>query len=237
MKKWIKITIIAVVLIIVLLVGYGIYKAINGPIVPFKDKKEITDYVEKYLTKKYGDHKFKVTSVEYEYDMAYIFDYSNPKGYWVYFKSDVVPRSWVIIDGIIPNDYKIDHDYLIQKYYFPDKDGYDTVQEMDDLIPAYELEDTVYEDLKNEFDSNVYGLYCDGISLVIPDDYGKIPTLEELKTNTSLYKVYRFNFRTSTEIEDKEGYETRLKEYIKKKFNRDSKIYFYKNNSIEVTMD
>lgn len=90
MKKVLKILLI--IIIILLVVGYVGYRILRGPIVNIKDKIEIKKYVESYLTNKYGEHKYKVTRIEYEYDMDTLFDYSNPTGYWVDFKSDIAPR-------------------------------------------------------------------------------------------------------------------------------------------------
>lgn len=229
MKKALKIIII--ILIILSLVGYVGYKILSGPSVSIKEKIEIKKYVESYLTKKYGEHKYKVTSIRYKYAMAYVFDYSNPKGYWVDFKSDIVHDSWLTIDGLIPNDYKVDSDYFIQDYYFPGQDGYDVSKIMDDMEPKEELEKSILNELRDEFDTNISEVKDSTIILSIPEDYGKIPTLEELKTDTNLYKAIRFDYKVSNTIKDTNKYEESLKAYITNKYNSNSDIYFALENT------
>lgn len=230
MKKVLKIIII--ILIISSLVGYGGYRILCGPSVNIKEKIEIKKYVENYLTKKYGEHKYKVTGIRYEYDMTTLFDYSNPTGYWVYFKSDIVPDSWITINGLNPDDYEVDSDYFIQSYYFPEQDGYNTYKTMDNMKPKKELEKILLNELRDKFEPDAYEVECETILLNIPEDYGKIPTLEELKTNTNLYIVTQFDYKVSNTIEDTNEYSERLKTYIANKYNSDSNIYFHLDNTI-----
>lgn len=230
MKKELKITII--ILIMLSILGYGVFRILNGPSISMKDKRDIKNYVEKYLTQKYGEHKFKVTGIRYEYDMATLFDYSNPTGYWVDFKSDIVSDSWVTINGLSRDVYKVSSDYFIESYYFPEKDEYDVYKTMDGMKPKKELERLLFDKLKNEFDINIYEVDCDTIILKTPEGYGKIPTLEEIKTNTSLYIVSQFDYKVSNTIEDTKGYEERLKSYIKNTYNCNSHMYFNLNNTL-----
>ena len=230
MKKVLKIIII--ILIILSIVGYVGYRIFNGPIVNRKEKIEIKKYVENYLTKKYGEHKYKVTEIRYEYDMTTLFDYSNPTGYWIIFKSDIVPKSWITINGLDPDEYKVDSDHFIESYYFPGLDGYNTYKTMDNMKPKKELETILLNELRGEFEPNVYEVECENILLDIPEDYGKIPTLEELKTNTNLYKVTQFDYKVLNTIEDTNEYEERLNTYILNKYNSNSSIYFSLENTI-----
>lgn len=230
MKKVLKITII--MLIILSIVGYGGYRIFNGPSVNRKEKEKIKKYVENYLTKKYGEHKYKVTNIRYEYDMITLFDYSNPTGYKVDFKSDIVPASWVTINGLNPDDYKVDSDYFIENYYFAEKDSYNTYKTMDNMKPKKVLETILLNELRDEFEPDAYEVECETILLNIPEDYGKIPTLEELKTNTNLYRVIQFNYKVSNTIEDLNEYEEKLKKYILNKYNSNSNIYFSLENTI-----
>lgn len=227
MKKVLKIT--SIILIILLIVGYIGYRIFSGPIVSRKDKTEIKKYVENYLTMKYGDHKYKVTNIRYEYDMTTLFDYSNPTGYWVHFKSDIVPESWIVINGLTPNDYNVYNDYFIEDYYFSGQDNVSKI--MEDMKPKKDLEIDLLDELRDEFESDAYEVKCETILLDIPEDYGKIPTLEELKTNTSLYKVTHFEYKVSNAITDTDEYTERLKLYIKNKYNSNSNIYFHLENT------
>lgn len=228
MKKILKIIII---IIILSLVGYGGYRILSGPSVNIKEKIEIKKYVESYLTKKYGKHKYKVTGIRYKYDMTTLFDYSNPTGYLVDFKSDIVRDSWITINGLNPNDYKVDNDYFIESYYFPDQDGYNIYKTMDSMKPKKELEAIILNELRDKFEPDAYEVECNTILLNIPEDYGKIPTLEELKTNTNLYKVTQFDYKVSNAIEDANEYNERLKTYITNKYNSNSNIYFHLENT------
>lgn len=229
MKKILKI--ITIILIILSIVGYVGYRVFSGPSVSRKEKIEIKKYVENYLTKKYGEHKYKVTDIRYEYDMTTLFDYSNPTGYWVDFKSDIVSDSWVTINGLNPEYYKVDNDYFIEDYYFPEQDGYDNYKTMDSMKPKKEIEIKLLNELQDEFEPEAYEVECEGISLNIPEDYGKIPTLDELKTNTNLYKVTHFEYKVLTTIEDTNEYEERVKTYILNKYNSNSRIYFSLENT------
>lgn len=230
MKKGLKIIII--IFIIILLIGYCGYRILSGPSVSVKDKIEIKKYAENYLTKKYGEHKFKVTGIRYEYDMTTLFDYSNPTGYWIDFKSDIVSDSWLIINGLNSDDYTVGSDYFIQDYYFPEQDGYNTYETMENMKPKKELETRLLKELQDEFEPDVYELECETILLNIPNDYGKIPTLEELKTNINLYKVTQFDYKVSNTIEDTNEYKERLKLYITNKYNINSSIYFSLEDTI-----
>ena len=234
MKKRIKKIIIIIILIISLIVGYVGYRflsGLSGPRVSIEEKREVKKYVENYLTKKYGEHKYEVTDIRYEYDMDYVFDYSNPTGYWVDFKTDTVPHSWIIINGLNPDDYEVDSDFFIKSYYFPDEDAYNTRKIMNNMEPQKELEEIILNELREEFEPDAYEVECTFISLDIPEDYGRIPTLEELKTNISLYKVIAFEYKISNTIKDTNEYEERLKAYITNKYNSNSYVSVYPNKT------
>ena len=213
MKKALKI--ILIIILSILIIGICIiYRLFLGPSVGMKEKAEVKKYAENYLSMKYGDHNYKITDIEYEFDMSYIFDYSNPTGYWVDFTSDVVAHSWITIDGLNPDKYQVNNDYFVESYYFSDMDGYDVSKTIDDMIPRLEIEAVILEELKNEFDSNIYEVDCEYIALHIPENYGGIPTLESLKSDISLYKILSFDYKVSKAIEDTNEYEERLKAYI-----------------------
>jgi len=234
-----KIIIISIVLLIVGLsiLVYRVSKVVYEPSVNLEEKKAIKKYVERYLSNKYGKHEFKVTDVEYQYHMTTLFDYSNPTGYWVYFKSNVVPKSWVTINGLKSQDYKVNSDYFIEDYYFPDKDAYDIYETMNSMKPKKELESIFLKIIHDEFEPNTYEVQCNTIILDIPEDFGRIPTLEELKTNTNLYKVTQFDYKVSNKIDDISKYKERLKSYINNKYNCNSNIYINSNNTISVYLE
>lgn len=236
MKKVFKIMLI--IFMILLLVCLGLYRFFSGPSVSFKDKAAVKEYAENYLISKYGDHNYKITGVRYEYDMDTIFDYSNPVGYWVDFKSDIVPDCWMTINGLTPDKYEVNSDYFVQDYYFPDMDGYDVANIMDDMEPKTKIESNFLEELKNNFEPNIYEVECDFIHIKVPDDYGKIPTLDELKTDIGLYEIYSFDYKVSKGIKDIDKYEERLKLYFKNKYNTDLDVYFHLENTfVSVFLD
>lgn len=220
-----------IIIIILSLLGYAGYRIIFGPIVSIKEKIEIKKFAENYLTKKYGEHNFKTTNIRYEYNMTKIFDYSDPKGYWVYFKSDKVPKSWITINGLTPDTYEVNTDHYIQSYYFSEKDGYDIHKTLYSMAPKKELERLFIDQLRDEFEPNVSDIKC-RIVLDIPENYGKTPTIEELKTDINLYHVSQFDYKVSYTIEDTDEYKERLKSYITNKYNCNSSIYFNMNNTI-----
>lgn len=233
MKKGTKIAIIVLVSIfaVLFLVGYGIRLIFMGPSVGLADKKRIETFSEEYLTKKYGEHHFKVTGVKYEYHSTTLFDYSDPTGYWVDFTSDVVADSWLKISGLTPGQYKVNTDHLIESIYLP-KMGYDAYKKMEELKPKEAMNEILLDKLKNEFDPNIYEMNCDSMQLAIPDDYGKIPTLEEIKSNTSLYEARSFIYKVPNKIENKEEYESRLRAYVSSNFGWKSKIYFFLDDTM-----
>ena len=228
MKKRNKIVII--VLVILVLLSFGVRRIIYGPSVSLKEKAEVKNYVQSYLTKKYGKHNYKITGISYDYhrtDMSQMFDYSNPIGYWVYFKSDTVPSSWIVIKGVEPEEYIVDSDYYVESYHFRGND--DAYELMESMEPKKEIENKYLNELQNEFDSNVCEVRCDYIMLEIPEDYGKVPTIEELKTNIDLYKTLGFDFKVSNIIQNETEFEQNLKTYIANKYHRDFSIWMYPN--------
>lgn len=229
MKKVFKI--IFIIFIVLLLICLGLYRFFSGPSVGIKERMEIKEYAKNYLTMKYGDYNYKITGVRYEYDMDTIFDYSNPVGYWVDFKSDVVSDSWLTINGLISDDYEVNSDYFIQDYYFPDMDGYDVGNMLDDMEPKDEFESILLNSFKEEFEPDIYEIECDYMRLTIPDDYGRIPTLEEIKTDVNLYRASSFDYGVSNSIKDVDEYKNKLKEYIKDKYDSDADVYFSLENT------
>lgn len=142
------------------------------------------------------------------------------------------PDSWVTIEGLNSNDYKVDSNHFIESYYFPNQDGYNTYETMENMEPKKELEAILLNELQDEFEPNAYEMDCDAILLEIPENYGKIPTLEELKTNTNLYKVKSFDYKVSNTIKYTTQYSERLKTYIKNKYNSNPKIYYDLENTL-----
>lgn len=219
LKKILITVIITILLIFISIKGYTILNGLKGPSVKKEYKIIIEKYAEEYLTKKYGKHNFKVTRIDYDFHMDYVFDYSNPIGYWVDFKSDIVPKCWLVIKGLKQEDFIVDKDYYIEEYYFSDRDGYDIYEIMNNMKPKEELEKILLNELQQEFSKDIYEVNCNTILLEIPEDFGRIPTLDELKTNTNLYKVTSFDYKESNALTDTEEYKRKLKSSFMEKYN------------------
>ena len=236
LKKILITVLITILLIFISIKGYTILNGLKGPSVKKEYKIIIEKYAEEYLTKKYGKHNFKVTRIDYDFHMDYVFDYSNPIGYWVDFKSDIVPKCWLVIKGLKPEDFTVSNDYFIEGYYFPDKDGYVVYNKMNEMKPKAELEKNLLNELQKEFSSDIYELDCDTIQLDIPNDYGRIPTLDELKTNTNLYKVTSFNYKVSNTITNTEEYKRNLKNYLLEKYDYNTVNIYVEDNNKKVSI-
>lgn len=225
--------IIKIIFITLLLIGLMGYRFLLGPSVSIKERVEVKKYVEDYLTMKYGDHNYKVTKISYEYDMDTFFDYSNPTGYWVYFKSDIISDdSWIIINGLNQSTYKVDNDSLVEDYYFPNMYGSDLIEKMNSIEPEEELEQKILNELQTEFDPDICEFKSFDIHLEIPENYGRIPTFKELETDISLYRISYFKYEVSNSIKNTDKYEEELKLYIKNKYNNDlESVDFYEDNT------
>ena len=57
------------------------------------------------------------------------------------------------------------------------------------------------------------------IYLNIPDDFGRIPTIDEIENDINLYGVSRVRYTTILEIDKEEEYETKLKAYLNNYFS------------------
>ena len=235
MKNGSKIIIIIFILLAVLCY-YG-YRLLNGPSVSLKDKREIKLYVEDYLTKKYGYHDFIVNKIDYLYEGNSLFDYSDPKGYWVYFKSDIVSESWLTIRGLINNNFKVDTDYLIKDYYYPDKDGYEIYNTLDKMKPIDALNKSFTDELKNEFGIDGISVRINSSTLKIPDNYGRVPTLDEIKTDVSLYQILEFECSISDETINRNEFVTKLKTYLTNKYNCECEVSYNQDQSISVLLN
>lgn len=192
---------------------------LKGPSVKEQDKVIIEKYAIKYLTNKYGDNDYKITNIEYEFDMDYVFDYSTPIGYNVEFKSDKVSKCWLLIKGLKQEDFIVDKDYYIEEYYFSDREWFDIYEIMNNMKPKEELEKVLLNELQQEFSKDIYEVNCKTILLEIPEDFGRIPTLDELKTNINLYKVTYFDYKESNALTNTEEYKRKLKSYFMEKYN------------------
>ena len=222
-----------IILLIILIIILIFYKIVIPPFVKFGERKNVTSFVENYLTNKYGEYNFKVTSVEYEFDMAYMnfFDYSNPVGYSVEYKNDITKGSYLTISGLNLNEYKIDYDDFLGDCYFSDLHGYERYDMFESIKPYKKINEMILNDIR-EFDLSVSDIVNVTVSLDIPNDYGRIPLLDELKNNIDLYEISNFTIYYSNLVLNDESYESDLKKYLSDTYNDDWKIHFNTNGSV-----
>ena len=213
MKK--KKTLIKIISIIAIILTIGIIiflKVTEPPKVKKQEKKNVINYVENYLNKKYGNHNFKITEVDYDIHMKMEnwFNYSDIRGYDIYCKSDTVKEFYVHISGLTPSEYIIT-DSLLDDYYFPNEESQEQYEKMKTLKQTGFI-----ESFKNGFESNA--VIDELISLegpIIPDDLGKIPTIEELKNDIKYYEINKFEYNVTYTIENIEEYKEKLTDYLK----------------------
>lgn len=231
-----KLKILGIVLLVVMVVfiigGLTIRILFLPPRVKSSERKNVTFFVENYLTEKYGKHNFKVTKIEYDFDMTTLFDYSHRVGYDVRFKSDIVKYSSVNISGINPDEFKIKGESLLKDYYFPNLDGYGQYEAMKSIIPVEKIQSNFFNKFKQDFEPNCKTLECKSTILDIPDNFGRIPTIEELKNDISYYEVSDFTFTLTNIIENEEEYKNKLNEYLNQNFDGEWYIYFTPGGSI-----
>ena len=197
------------------------------------EKKNVTAYVERYLTEKYGNHNFKVTKIDYNYHMQTLFDYSHRTGYDVYFKSDTVKDSYVNISGVYPNEYNVDSEAFTYDYYFDEMDYYERSKLIKSITPDDKIQNYLLKKIKQDFEPSCQTIEECNISLNIPNNLGRIPTLEELKNNINYYEILRFDYTLTDKIDNEEEYESKLGEFLKKNLGGNWKIYIsYKREAV-----
>ncbi len=203
-----------------LFIGYFGYRALTGYNVSFSERASVKEFALEYLNDRYGNQNFKITNYRYEYEMETLFDYSNPIGYWVFFKSDQVKDAWIMVYGLNKEEYYVYSDYFLETYYFPNEDGHVVYDAKKVIMPRKKIEEMFLNDIKNEFDPNIEKVECEYINLVVPEGYGKIPTMDDLKTDINLYLPLSFTYRVKGVIDYREGYEQRLKMFVQRKYKK-----------------
>ena len=229
-KRIIRVLIIVSIIVSIIIFSvqmflfYIVYKGFSEPSVGWDEKRNVSNVVEKYLTKKYGDNNFKVIDVSYDFEMSTLFDYSKKEGYLVTYKCDEL-ESVVSVEGIYPNISKIS-DSFIEQYYYKHKAenslaAFEMFQEMESRVPKEKIKYAILNKIKSEFDANIQEVDVSdyNIYLNIPDDFGRIPTIDEIENDINLYGVSRVRYTTILEIDKEEEYETKLKAYLNNYFS------------------
>ena len=243
-KSIVKIIIIVLIIVSIIIFSvqmflfYIVYKGFSEPSVGWNEKRNVSNVVEKYLTKKYGDNNFKVIDVSYDFEMSTLFDYSKKEGYLVTYKCDEL-ESVVSVKGIYPNISKISDSFIVQ-YYYKHKDensvtaSYEMFKESNRLKPKEKIDSAILNKIKSEFDANIQEVDVSdyNIYLNIPDDFGRIPTIYEIKNDLNLYGVSSVRYTTILEVDKEEEYETKLKAYLKNYFGGEWDISSYKKDNL-----
>ena len=233
----IVLTSILIILSVFIFLCFIIYRTFNGPSVGLIEKKNVSNIVEKYLTEKYGDNHFKVIDVSYDFEMSTLFDYSKKEGYLVTYKCDEL-ESAVSVKGIYPN-ISVISDWFLQKYYYTDK-GKNSLatseifEEMKGRAPKEKIKSAILNKIKSEFDANIQeiNVFDYDVYLKIPNDFGRIPTTDEIENDLNLYEVSTVRYTTILEVDKEEEYETKLKVYLKNNFGGEWNISSYKNDNL-----
>ncbi len=216
-------TSILIILSVLIFLFFMINRTVKGPSVGLNEKRKVSNIVEKYLTDKYGDNNFKVTSVDYDFEMETLLDYSKKEGYLVGYKCDKL-ESAVSVKGIYPNISGIS-DWFLEEYYYTDKDKnslatFEIFQEMKGRAPKDKIKSVIFNKIKKQFDANIQEVDISDydINLKIPDDFGRIPKIYEIENDLNLYFVSSVRYTTILEADKEEEYETKLKAYLKNYF-------------------
>lgn len=223
-QKMIKVPLLVFLGIIVFFIIAGIicflvfFHSLQGPKVNKDEKKEVMAYTEAYLTKKYGNHYFKAFRVEYDYDMERLFDYSNPTGYSVYYKCDGLKDfSSATIKGFDLNNAEISEHFLVD-YLYSDLDSYEKFKEFYETKPNVDVEKKLLNELEKALDVDIKTLEINRFYIELPDDYGKLPTMEEIKNDLELFKANTIYFTLDQVPSSPDGFQKTLNDYLIKTF-------------------
>ena len=188
-------------------------------------EKYVEEYVLEYMNNKYGDEgNFKIYSIAKKYDSeeeTYAFVSEEHTGFNVFLKSDYVSDLVTVnIVGTEKDDLLIYDDDLFETYHNVSEYGvFGFIKYKDE-----KKNEKVEKDFKEYFNVNAR---VDIISSEIPDDYGKIPTMDEY---IDLIKIDTENIDIS--ILDKVEVENRL-DYLKK-LPQFSISYFGEKDNIKI---
>lgn len=156
-------------------------------------------YIISYLEQKYGNGNYKVVNVMKEYSNYGMWD-KFLSGYYYEIKSDYMENTFIVT--VTDNSLYIHDDYFLpvyysQKYNLPYKLSYDNwdnslsydFDEFNNYIinsikDKYSIEIDIY-DVKDLYQSYLHSWSSEGVTynpsyFIIPEDYGKIPSIDEL---------------------------------------------------------
>lgn len=155
-----------------------------------------------YLEEKYGDQDFRITGMSYiTFDDTFFDTTPNLTGYYVDAKCKGVTDFTVFIDGVNPGECVVDFDDLLENRYVPNTEYnfFEQKEFMEELVPLDEFKENLLISLQREISSDISEISDCEIRLDIPDDFGRIPTLEELK-GIELYKIVECECKYSEDL-------------------------------------
>ncbi len=217
-----------IILLLLVICGIFVFKLLYGPFMGKIEKRNVKIATINYLNKKYGDHNYEIISIEYNYDKGILFGYTNPYGYVVRFTSNVVNQSSLYVSGLTPKKYRFRdnflHDYLSELY--------SNYWKISDIAPVEDMQTYFLEKIQKEFDPNCETVVIKHPKIVIPNDFGRLPTIEELENNIHFYTVDSLTFTLSADVANEEEYEKKLKAYLEKEFGSSWQITVFSNGKI-----
>lgn len=153
-------------------------------------------YIIKYLEQKYGDGNYKVVNISKQYSNSGMWD-KYLSGYYYEIKSDYMDNSFIIETDdeflYINSDYFLPV-YYSQKYnldyelYYDERDtsikyDFDEFEEYIRENIKVEKEEFNVEDISENYVlswNNIEGVKYNQNYFIIPEDYGRIPSINEL---------------------------------------------------------
>ena len=106
--------------------------------------------------------------------------------------------------------------------------------ELDKIMPLEKYSDYLCGKIQNEFDPNCKSVKIYHLQLNIPNDFGRIPTMQELKNDINLYRCSYFTITLNSDIDenDKDNYKNKLKNYLENNTKYKWSIYYNNNGTI-----
>lgn len=184
-------------------------------------RKEISENTITYLNNRYGNGNYEIESIN---DLSYCFLCTGEKAYELIIKTDYLDEKFKI--KISMDTKEIKEDSFLSEYYKKDYNKSDFNREVEDII---------YNEMTNHISDN--SGYKVNLEILINNDiqtnYGKIPTIDELKEEMKQNADITFkNFIIYKDFVDEEEFKTFMidvyKEYLLnyKKYNEKDLISF-----------
>ena len=183
-------------------------------------EKHVEQYTLNYMNNKYGNCSFKVTNVKKDYTGGFFGTVEKWDGFTIYLKSKFVPESiTVFCDGITKDSLKITYDSLIPAYY--QLDYWEHQEFKKDLIK--QKEDKINKDFASNFNLSINLIDA---SYDVPEDYGHIPSKEELVDLININLDYAdITIKDKIKKDEQENYLKRLAGALIKYFDIQEEKY------------